>query len=399
VTTERDTKNSFAIRVVVIPSAEGASKLLQLSIGGLTYGETADVLINEANGRCRVIIHDQALNNILLVNKFSDLSPEIIKVSALPSFHLLENEPEISQGWGMYREDSGATYLLLTFFYDVESWRRLWSIREYDQAFRKILDLHNDDNVKWLTDDASGFDVALSVPNRTSLMFRVSDLNTSFQDEVHRHSAELNRLHELTIQSLTANLRSDSVVMHFDFPEEVRVPCEQYLLYFVQFLKDIGVEATAELEHQAGQVLFAVTPTDKDEALDNIRAALDTYLQLAASPVNVASVLSTEIEVQRLSANIQHLQGQLTLAHAVLQAKDATIQLQQTTIAQQRQMLTGEIVLESMKDVTPKPKDTEEVLGGLAEITKYEGKGFNLNLPEAFRRLRQLFIEKKGGRK
>lgn len=60
-------------------------------------------------------------------------------------------------------------------------------------------------------------------------------------------------------------------------------------------------------------------------------------------------------------------------------------------------MLTGEIVLESMKDVSPKPKDSEEVLGGLAEITKYEGKGFNLNLPEAFRRLRQLFGEKKGG--
>jgi hypothetical protein len=30
-------------------------------------------------------------------------------------------------------------------------------------------------------------------------------------------------------------------------------------------------------------------------------------------------------------------------------------------------------------------------------ITMYEGKGFNLNLPEAFRRLRQMFSEK--GRK
>jgi hypothetical protein len=36
-------------------------------------------------------------------------------------------------------------------------------------------------------------------------------------------------------------------VTFFDFPEPVKVPCQQYLLYFVQFLKDVGVEATAEL--------------------------------------------------------------------------------------------------------------------------------------------------------
>ena len=64
-------------------------------------------------------------------------------------------------------------------------------------------------------------------------------------------------------------------------------------------------------------------------------------------------------------------------------------------------MLSGEIILESMKDVTPrrKEKDAEEVFGGLAEITKYEGKGFNLNLPEAFRRMKQLINEKRGGKK
>jgi CheY-like chemotaxis protein len=190
-----------------------------------------------------------------------------------------------------------------------------------------------------------------------------------------------------------------SLISQFDFPEEVRVPCEQYLLYFVQFLKDLGVEATADISHEAGKVLFAVTPSDKNEALGTIHNALEVYLRLAASPIDSSSMLHSDIQVQRLAANIQHLQGQLTLAHAVLQAKDATIELQQTTIQQQR-LLTGEIVLESMKDVSPKSKDkdTEEVLGGLAEITRYEGKGFNLNLPEAFRRLRKLFNERKGSK-
>jgi hypothetical protein len=37
--------------------------------------------------------------------------------------------------------------------------------------------------------------------------------------------------------------------------------------------------------------------------------------------------------------------------------------------------------------------DEEEVLDGLAEITTYEGKGFTVNLPEIFRRLKKLFEE------
>jgi hypothetical protein len=153
------------------------------------------------------------------------------------------------------------------------------------------------------------------------------------------------------------------------------------------------LEATAELRHEAEQVLFAVTPTNKEEALDKIRAALETYLQLPANPMSDALNIEQEIAVQRLAANIDHLKGQLRLAHAMIQAKDATIQAHQLTIRQQQHLLSGEIIIESMKNVTPKPeeRDKEDVLGGIAEITRYQGKGFNVNLPEIYRRLRRLF--------
>ena len=384
---------------IIEGAPRGNNDRIFLVIDDHRYGGDDRLIFNKLSGKYRIVCYDQSIGNLMFMKNISDLSAEIIKLSTIPTLHLLENEGEISQGWGMYRQDSGETYLLLSFFYDVESWRRLWSIKEYDQEFRRIFEKQDLQNVKWLMNEAVDFDVSLAVPNRISLMFRVSDTNTTFEAEAKKHSDDLNRLHNLTVQSLTSKLRGDSVVVQFDFPEEVKVACEQYLLYFVQFLKDIGLEATAELQHEAGQVLFAVTPTNKEEALDKIRDALGTYLKLAASPVDVSSALSSDIQVQRLSANIQHLQGQLTLAHAILQSKDATIQLQQANIEMQRRALGGEVLIDSMKDVTPKPKDAEEVLGGLAEITKYEGKGFNLNLPEAFRRLRELFSDKKGGKK
>lgn len=340
--------------------------------------------------------NSQEARDILSGQTFADIPPDIWSVD-LDVYVESSNSSEVNDAAisvdTRITQTSDRSRRELNFYcrFDADVWKGAWSIGEYVSKFVETFKAEGPEAASLGMDDeespSDGFVVSFPIIDRGALI----------GDKITECERALEEIFDLTESALDEELAKDSVVVHFDFPPEIKVACEQYLLYFVQFLEDVGVEATAELHHEAGEVLFAITPAEKDEALDKIRAALDTYLRLAASPVNSASVLITEIEVQRLSANIQHLQGQLTLAHAVLQAKDATIQLQQTTIAQQRQMLTGEIVFESMKDVTPKPKDAEEVLGGLAEITKYEGKGFNLNLPEAFRRLRKLFGEKKGG--
>jgi DNA-binding winged helix-turn-helix (wHTH) protein len=179
----------------------------------------------------------------------------------------------------------------------------------------------------------------------------------------------------------------NSIEISFDFPPEVKVPCEQYLLYFVQFLKDLGVEATADLRHEAGSVLFSVTPADKETALDNIRTALGTYLQLSTSPVTDNSIV--EIEGQRLAATVDNLRGQIRLSVAEMQLKDATIQAQQVTI---NRLLSGDIMLESMKDVTPSmDKDKEAFFDGTVALTRHNYKGIELNYAQIFRKLRRLF--------
>jgi hypothetical protein len=51
-----------------------------------------------------------------------------------------------------------------------------------------------------------------------------------------------------------------AVTAVFEFPAPIKSACEQYLLYFAQFLRDLGIEAEAELKEEAGRVLFSVTP-------------------------------------------------------------------------------------------------------------------------------------------
>lgn len=121
----------------------------------------------------------------------------------------------------------------------------------------------------------------------------------------------------------------------FDFPIELRVSCEQYLLYFAQFLRDLGLNATSNVKEVAGKVLFSVTPTDDFEALDKIREALDLYLSLPSNPISGSTGDRTvDMILSGARANVRYLESQLELAIAKIQFKEATLELKDATIEQ-----------------------------------------------------------------
>lgn len=221
--------------------------------------------------------------------------------------------------------------------------------------------------------------------------------NLPLFDELCRCADVFRELHELVEFSIfsSLNLINKSVVVRFDLPDSIRTACQQYLLYFVDFLNDLGIKATSRLEHEAQQVLFSVTPEDSRHGLNNIRTALEVYLRLAGSPVEDLS--TSDVAVQRLAVNIHRLKSDLILCEALLQAKDATIEAQRATITQLARPNSRELA-DYMRDIYPKhdkksASDDEEVLGGILAVTRYEGKGFAVNLGEIFRRLKQLFHE------
>lgn len=115
-----------------------------------------------------------------------------------------------------------------------------------------------------------------------------------------------------------------ALVQTFKFPKNARTACEQYLIYFGQFLKDLGIEADLQLDEQGEQVLFKVTPREGLAVRSKIREALTLYLELPFSQDlqrNTEGI--TEIAVLQLSANVMHFISQLILAGAITQARDA----------------------------------------------------------------------------
>jgi hypothetical protein len=123
-------------------------------------------------------------------------------------------------------------------------------------------------------------------------------------------------------------------------------------------------------------------------ALSKIRQALDLFLHLPNNQ-NVFNLTMPEesIAVQRLQSSLQMLHGQMSLARAEIQAKDATIQALQV-VAEHRNQFTPEAFVASVEAVTAKHREKEQVklLGGILCITKYEGPGVNVDLAELARR-------------
>ena len=175
---------------------------------------------------------------------------------------------------------------------------------------------------------------------------------------------------------------SGALTLEFAFPPEVRSACEQYLLYFGEFLRDFGVTAISELNETESGVFFSVKPASSGEALSKIRHALDIYLRLPGTPFTADS--ANDIQTQKLIANIRHLEGQLALASALMQAQRASIEAQKVTIG----LLNGTVTIKSLVK-----EDQEDLLGGVVSIVPYEGKGFTLHLPEILRRLRKFLQE------
>ncbi len=215
---------------------------------------------------------------------------------------------------------------------------------------------------------------------------------------------DLRNAFQMAISDLKKQTENQSLTTRFfSFPDEVRVPCEQYLLYFTEFLRDLGINTKADIKHEAGEILFSVTPDNPNQALDKIRVALEVFLDLPKREIIIVPDEEFEIAMLKAKANIDHLNSQLSLAkaevrvkereiqafEATLEAKDISIEFLRKKLNQQKRLLNGEIA-EGIIDIEPKPKneDREEFFDGVLALTQYEEKGVRVNLAQLYRKLK-----------
>lgn len=201
--------------------------------------------------------------------------------------------------------------------------------------------------------------------------------------------------YKLILEKQRLSLNTYSLTERFNFPLEVKTACEQYLLYFAEFLKDVGIEVTASITEEARNVILTVEPKNKEEALENISQLLELYLQLPTSPVVSSYQPDSELSfpAQKLQAQVLQLQSQLTLANAERQYLNATIQQKDTLITQQAQTIqsqqfTAQVLVDSLQK---KEDNEEELVGKIIRVKDYEAGPVSIGLPELLRKLKAVF--------
>lgn len=233
----------------------------------------------------------------------------------------------------------------------------------------------------------------------SSLFIKLSKKNyNETVDDAIKNLNDIIREMDIAAQLAVSDSGRNALRAIFSFPEEIRIPCEQYLLYFGQFLRDVGIKVTTDLTHDAGIALFTVTPSEPYEALDAIHRALIIYLRMPSLPDTLMAQPKDELEVRRMAVEIQNFRRSAYYSQFV-QDQLATIQSQQQTINQLAAStilpswgITPDAFVQSVREIVAASKDTdgEKVLGEVVTIGDIEIKniGIKISLAQIYRSIR-----------
>ena len=258
--------------------------------------------------------------------------------------------------------------------FDIEEWSKAWSISDFQQEILESVELIGRKDIRYYCADGDE-----NILNGFGIEYLVKDHSRFIKDDIELTEQFLKDIVSIAINRLISRINNDSIVTYFQFPEEIKPACSQYLVYFSQFIADVGIEVNSEIKEEANNILFRVTPKNKKESLEYIREALSIYLNAPSQEdFHISISQNQNIATMQWEANVYHLKSQLALAHTMLEAKNATIENLKLSNYQYRQLL---------KSGT---KEEEKLIEGIVTLKEYNGKGFSINLPEILRRLKRI---------
>lgn len=380
---------------VVQEKSEEPYYLSYLQLDGELFTEVRPRRVSK--GKIIVDVRNTVASQRLAIESFNELSLHFCDLSFVTESNIAEMFPVCS----VVSEDlekQSQEVIAFNLRPALSRWTKPWSYVQYLDTFWD--ELANRKNPRFTQIDDE-FSIKLRSVGPHAVQVNDFDKNEPLSTIIESSLQFLCEIHVATERKLTASLNRGSLVTFFDFPPTVKVACEQYLQYFIQFLEDLGIEADSEISSNAGKVLFSVTPRSGEEALDAIQKALEAYLSLPTdNDLGRQGLLSGDISHTQLQAQIYHLQGQLMTAQGMMQLSKATIEAKNETInAQamqislfQRQQLiqssTSEIkVLESSKPT--QLQDSEPLLGEMVKVVPIKSRGFEIDLPGILRKLKR----------
>ncbi|CEK35233.1 hypothetical protein [Paraclostridium sordellii] len=240
------------------------------------------------------------------------------------------------------------------FQYYSEYWKRGYSISEQVSNLSRIT--NNKDKILFEIEDEdmvlNGFTFYKDIESIDNLLKNEISMFMSHIIEIFQESNEL-----------LEHKNEDAAYFEFNIDDSIKVACKQYLVYFTQFLQDIGISAKSEIKDEINKILFEVVPNDKTIALKRIKECLEVYIQLIDCQEIEVYNDYTNIAIMQLKSNIAHLNSQLMLANTIIEQQKISIELLEGAKARLIEDKKEEICL----------------LGGAVKIKEMEWKCLSVN--------------------
>lgn len=275
-------------------------------------------------------------------------------------------------------------YVSASLNFKYSEWKKLYSINEFQIFLHKLVlsNLYLELNTNIYFADPEPYDQleALTIEFRNlkeldSPSTYLESLMPILKDLIQEAITKLDSQHSLDIYST-----------YFNFPEEYKTSCKQYLMYFAQFLLDLGISVNTELKDTKEGTFFSVIPEDKNQAIENIKELLVEYLNAPNMIDNTSLTLNTsDIAAIQFQANLFHLKSQLAFANTQIELKQAIIQSKEASI--QSLNLSNYQLSEKIQILSK--KDEESIVKGVVSVTQFEKSGIKINLPELLRKLKR----------
>lgn len=326
------------------------------------------------NKRHHITLYDENVLNEILKYSYEEVGKKFYSLNY--NFETENWDFDFSTTITIHKSQYNKETLIIYVVFDIlwEDWNKPYSILQFAETLQTIIEQSNHNCQYYQLEEDF-------VTNGFGIQFPINIRNIMNKD-VEKALNSTEQILQETKTLLIQNLDTDVLTTFFSFPESIKTACKQYLIYFAQFLMDLGIDAETEINEKLNKTLFKVIPKNKGESLEKIKLALETYLNAPEFENQDLSNKSNDIAFVQWQSNILHLKSQLMISQSIIQLKDATIQNLQLSNFQYQGLLEKE-------RLENKDTNEEEIIKGVVSVNKYDGKGFSINIAEIVRKLKR----------
>ncbi len=238
---------------------------------------------------------------------------------------------------------NGMSLLLQLDFVDLDAWNEPYSYGSYVDHLDELIEGQSEPIKKYSKHESVGspYLAALGV----TFHLDEGDVVESILSYAKKISLAQKQAHV----TLVNEEPKDALVKLFNFPKEYEAICVQYLVWFGEFLAELGIKAQVISEQNGASTKFIVAPEDAEETLAQVEKLFYTYLSLPYAEFLPASNSdsSNKALVLSLKAQVDHFKTQIEFKEAVIETKNATICTLNTRYEQASKEL---LLLKAVKD-------------------------------------------------